>query len=785
MRILRVIHSTKPESGGPIESLTRRSEALVREGHYVEVVSLDSPDELSVKSFPFPLTALGSGIGHYGFNLALPRWIRHNAVRFDVVVFHGLWNFSSFGAWLGLRKMPIPYFIFTHGMMDPWFRRQYPVKHIFKQIYWWIAEGRVLRDAQRVLFTCEEERLRARNVFRGFSYSERVVRYGTADHSGDPNMEQEAFRGAFPSLRGSRFLLFLGRIHPKKGCDLLIDAFAQCVQELPNDVDIVIAGPDQVGLVDDLKLRAERRGITERVHWLGMVRGNLKWGAYRCADALILPSHQENFGIVVAEAMSCATPVLISDKVNIWREVLGAQAGLVEPDTIEGTANLIRKFYAMDAEEHAAIRRRARTGFEACFNIDVATSEIVRVFKLEADPPPEDPGRKWKILQIIHSTDPTSGGPIESVARTSEAFQSAGHYVEVLSLDSAKELAARPVNFPITGLGHGVGRFGFNWRLTPWLIRNAKRFDVVVLHGIWNYTSLGAWRALHDREVPYVLFTHGMLDPWFHEHYPIKGRLKHIYWKLFEGRVLHDAQRVLFTCEEEKMRARLGYRGVRYRERVLLFGTADPEGDKGQQRRAFYQVLPALQGRRYLLFIGRIHPKKGCDLLVRAFSECIQHIPDDVDLVIAGPDQSGILPVLKGVVAQSGLEHRVHWPGMLDGDLKWGAFHCADALVLPSHQENFGIVVAEAMACEKPVLISNKVNIWREVEAAGAGLVEEDTQSGACRLLKRFYSMDEVDRQALGTAGRQLFIERLDVRKMTRDMLRLFDEVKQPPLIPM
>ena len=92
-----------------------------------------------------------------------------------------------------------------------------------------------------------------------------------------------------------------------------------------------MAGPDQVGWQADLMELAKRCGVENRVHWLGMLTGSLKWGAYRCADALILPSHQENFGIVVAEAMACGTPVLISDKVNIWREVLGAGAGLVAP----------------------------------------------------------------------------------------------------------------------------------------------------------------------------------------------------------------------------------------------------------------------------------------------------------------------------------------------------------------------------------------------------------------------------------------------------------------------
>ena len=149
MRLLRVIRSTNPESGGPSERLLRSSEALIRDGHEVEVVSLESEADVAPRKFPFRVTALGWGVGKYGYNPRLAPWVRENASRFDAVIMHGLWNYSSFGAWLGLRKTSTPYYIFTHGMMDPWFRQAYPLKHIAKQVYWWVAEGRVLRDAKR------------------------------------------------------------------------------------------------------------------------------------------------------------------------------------------------------------------------------------------------------------------------------------------------------------------------------------------------------------------------------------------------------------------------------------------------------------------------------------------------------------------------------------------------------------------------------------------------------------------------------------------------------------
>lgn len=379
MKLLHVICTTDLESGGPIEAVQRITEVLIQDGHDIQVVSLESPEVVSKRSFHFPLIGIGKGIGRYHYNPSLTPWMRAKVKNFDVVVMHGIWNYSSLGAWRGIQGLGVPYFVFAHGMMDPWFRDAFPVKHVAKQLYWTFAEGRVLEGARRVLFTCEEERLRARGVYRGHSYREQVVPYGTLDPKGDAMAQRAAFEQAFPALKGRRFLLFISRIHEKKGCDLLIDAFADCLAGMPADMDLVMAGPDQVGWMKDLKAQAERRGASHRIHWTGMVKGDLKWGALRSAVAMILPSHQENFGFVVPEAMACSTPVLISDKVNIWREVLEAKAGLVEPDTLEGTRKLIRGFLALGAAESEAMRTAAREGFKKNFDIEFTAREFARI----------------------------------------------------------------------------------------------------------------------------------------------------------------------------------------------------------------------------------------------------------------------------------------------------------------------------------------------------------------------------------------------------------------------
>jgi glycosyltransferase involved in cell wall biosynthesis len=388
MKLLHVIAGTDPESGGPIEALLRISEILIRDGHQVAAVSLEDEQEVATRNFPFPIAGLGHGTGQYRYNPHLAPWLKENARRFDAIVLHGLWNYSSFGSWRGLRNSSTPYYIFSHGMMDPWFRERYPLKHAAKQAFWTLAEGRVLRDAQAVLFTCEEERVRSRNVFKGHSYKEQVVLFGTADPDADASRHKAAFASAFPQLKQRRFLLFLSRIHPKKGCDLLIQAFASLLPELPEDLDLVIAGPDQVGWVPELKVLAEKEGAAGRIHWPGMLKDDLKWGAFRSAEAMILPSHQENFGFVVAEAMACSTPVLVSNKVNIWREVEAARAGLVEPDDIEGTRRLIRRFQQLSASDRTQMSQNARAGFLKFFDIEVTARDFARAIGFQPDAHP-------------------------------------------------------------------------------------------------------------------------------------------------------------------------------------------------------------------------------------------------------------------------------------------------------------------------------------------------------------------------------------------------------------
>ena len=380
MRILNIISSVNPTGGGPIEGLKQNSEVLSKRGINVDVASLDDPGAPWVKDYPTKLYALGPSRaslagGNYSYAPQFIPWLRAHVQNYDAVIVHGLWQYHGFATWRVLRNHRVPYYVFTHGMLDPWFKHTYPLKHLKKWFYWPWAEYRVLRDAKAVLFTCEEERVLAKRSFWLYRCKEVVVGFGTSAVAGNADLQRETFFQEFPKLRDKRLLLFLSRIHPKKGCDLLIEAFAHVAKQNAA-LHLVMAGPDQLGWKKKLEAQAEALGIANRITWTGMLSGDLKWGAYRTAEVFILPSHQENFGIVVAEALACGVPVLISDKVNIWREIRSMEAGLVADDNLEGTLSLLRTWLDSSDQKRQQMRRDAYACFECNFEINAAAGKL-------------------------------------------------------------------------------------------------------------------------------------------------------------------------------------------------------------------------------------------------------------------------------------------------------------------------------------------------------------------------------------------------------------------------
>ncbi len=387
MRILHLISTLDPRVGGPANSIRRIVATYPEFGSEGEVATLDDPAAPFLEQVSFKVHALGPAAGVFAYSPALVPWLKANRHRFDGVVVHGLWQYLGVAVRRAISGHK-PYMVFTHGMLDPYFKRAYPAKHLKKVPYWLLNEFWVLRGASHVLFTSTTESQLAPQSFWPSRWSPVVVPYGASASPDDPNQLRQAFLAAHPSLRKQdgtprRFLLFLSRINPKKGCDLLVESFLQLAAGQP-DLHLVFAGPldspSSLEIHAELTRRAEAASLSDRIHWIGMVEDSIKWGAFYASEAFCLPSHQENFGIAVAEALACGKPVLISDQVNIWPEIIDDGAGLVGPDTLAGTLSTLTRWLALSEDERASMSARALDCFKRRYDMRENARSIIRIF---------------------------------------------------------------------------------------------------------------------------------------------------------------------------------------------------------------------------------------------------------------------------------------------------------------------------------------------------------------------------------------------------------------------
>ena len=379
MHLLHVIGSLSPADGGPPEVTRQLMRAYPEIGDSMEVLCLDPPDAPFLSDVSCPVHALGPGrLGRFALSRRLTAWLQKNILRFDGIVMQGLWTFPGVAVRRASLSFGVPYCVFAHGALDPWFNQRYPLKHLKKRLYWPIQHP-VLRDAQALFFTSAPELELAKKSFSPSHWTAALFPNGIHEPQGDPAAEIEAFYASAPALRSRRFLLFLGRIQQKKGCDILIEAFARVAAAAP-DLDIVMAGPDQVGWQSTLQSRAEALGLSTRIHWPGMLGGKLKWGALRAADAFILPSHQENFCIAMVESLAARRPVLITNQINTWSIIERSGAGLVEEDTLPGIERLLRRWIDMPPAEREAMVARTYPCFLESFTLRRGALAIHSVF---------------------------------------------------------------------------------------------------------------------------------------------------------------------------------------------------------------------------------------------------------------------------------------------------------------------------------------------------------------------------------------------------------------------
>lgn len=384
MRVLHTIHSVDPSHGGTSYGLRGMVEELLRQGIDTEVLVLDEPGSSWLSAWPCKVHAAGRGRGGYGYNRTFDKMLKQLVGSFDQVVVHGLWQYHGNATRRACLRAGVPYAVFPHGMLDRWFSAAYKSKHLLKLVYWRLTEHRLLRDAAVVFFTTEDEFEAGRDTFSPFSVRPFVVPFGIQPPTCSREEYQAGFHQRMRGFDGKRTLLFLGRLHPKKGCDLLVEGFACWHAMLPKESSdewhLRIVGPsDSSEYLQQLKDIAAAHKLTQRglVTFTGSVAGLDKWQEIGQADALVLPSHQENFGVIIAESLACGVPVLISSKVNGWRAIQNAGAGFAEEDNVSGVVRLLQRWQELPQEAVSTMRQAAKDYFFSQMSAEIAVQKFI------------------------------------------------------------------------------------------------------------------------------------------------------------------------------------------------------------------------------------------------------------------------------------------------------------------------------------------------------------------------------------------------------------------------
>ncbi|MFZ4796132.1 MAG: glycosyltransferase [Bacteroidia bacterium] len=352
LKLLRVIASMDLKSGGPPNGIIYITPYLNELNIETTIVCLDNPDELFLKNCNCKIIALAQNKTSWQYNSKLYNWLINNLANYDVVLVHGIWIYHSYAVSKAIKSLKklnsnfkTKYFIYPHGMLDSYFQtdEKRVLKSIRNYFYWHLVESNNINAANGIIYTSQGEMEIAAKTFSNFKPKQTLnLGYGI-DIPND----------IFKQNNIIDYYLFLGRYNHKKGIDTIINAYQKLwlanEKILPK---LIIAGPglnSEYGkYIQDLVKSNEN--IKNQIELKDMVSGREKWQLIANAKATILWSHQENFGITVAESLGMGVPVLLSKQVNIWNEVVMNNAGFAEDDTVEKLVETMIKFNNLSEE---------------------------------------------------------------------------------------------------------------------------------------------------------------------------------------------------------------------------------------------------------------------------------------------------------------------------------------------------------------------------------------------------------------------------------------------------
>ena len=383
-----------------------------------------------------------------------------------------------------------------------------------------------------------------------------------------------------------------------------------------------------------------------------------------------------------------------------------------------------------------------------------------------------------KILHIALSMSHRCGGPTIAVNDMARFQALSGLNVTVFATNADYPDGLIDVPTKTAQLKNGVLYRYFAVQFKPLLVslpmaielkKNLRDFDLVHIHGLYRFpTTLAAFLS-RKYNIPYIIEPHGSLDPFIYRQSAVSVLVKRVYEKMFDIPNLNAASAIHFSSVEERERA--GFLDLKAPASVVPNGIDWSRFEHLPPRGRIRKHL-GLKDQHIILFLGRINFKKGLDLLVQAFSN-INEITENAVLVIAGPDNDGYTKFVRKWVNEQGLSTKVYWLGMLYEREVLEAYVDADVFVLPSYTENFGIAVVEAMACGLPVVISDQVNIWNDVQHSEAGRVVGLEHNEISNAIVDILENKELATR-MGRAGRELAKTRYDYSLIIEKVTKMY-----------
>jgi glycosyltransferase involved in cell wall biosynthesis len=310
--------------------------------------------------------------------------------------------------------------------------------------------------------------------------------------------------------------------------------------------------------------------------------------------------------------------------------------------------------------------------------------------------------------------------------------------------------------------------FIFSPSLNGWLFNHVRNYDLVHTNTVFApLVSLTYW-VCKLRKIPYIITPHGMLEPWALSY---KGWKKQFYYALFEKPALQQtsAIHVLASSEAENVKS-LGFQHTI----VIPNGIHRQEFETLPEPEIFYQEFPATRNKTLILFLGRIDPKKGLDLLAPAFAK-VHYLFPQTHLVVAGPDSIGFLPTAQSYFAQEGVLESVTFTGMLTGSLKHAALAAASLYVSPSYSEGFSMSVLEGLASGVPCAITTGCNFPEAAVAKAAHVVKIDADAIASALIECLSNPQQA--KTMGDCAREFIFKNYTWEQSARKLTQVYQAI--------